>query len=190
MDETPIFFDSPFSSTIDKKGAKQIEIITSGAEKYRVSLLLTKSANGNRFPPLIIFKGVPGAKIEKELNKLQLVKDKKIFVLCQKNSWCTQELFIKWLKLVYRPYEFNQGKKCLLILDHTPSHDNNNSIEFMEKNGIENCFIPEGLTRLTQPLDISINGPFKTYYKNCYTNYLLEKSNHLFYFEKPTKEDL
>ena len=33
MDETPIFFDSPFSSTIDKKGVKQIEIVTSGAEK-------------------------------------------------------------------------------------------------------------------------------------------------------------
>ena len=107
MDETPIFFDSPFSSTIDKKGAKQIEIVTSGAEKDRVSLFLAVAANGNRLPPLIIFKGVPGAKIEKELNKLQLVKDKKIFVLCQKNSWCTQELFIKRLKLVYRPYEFN-----------------------------------------------------------------------------------
>jgi hypothetical protein len=33
MDKTPIFFDSPFSSIINKKGVKQIEIVTSGVEK-------------------------------------------------------------------------------------------------------------------------------------------------------------
>ena len=77
---------------------------------------------------MIIFKGVPGAKIEKELNSLPLVKNKKIYVCCQRNSWCTYAIFNKWLKEVYKIYEINNGYKCILILDHAPSHDNPNTI--------------------------------------------------------------
>ena len=42
MDETPVFFDSPFSNTINKKGATQIEIVTSGGEKDRSSFIIKK----------------------------------------------------------------------------------------------------------------------------------------------------
>ena len=173
IDETPIFYDSPFSNTLDKKGVKEVEIVTSGAEKDRVSLLLSVAADGTKLPPMIIFKGVPGAKIEKELNSLPLVKNKKIYVCCQQNSWCTYTIFNKWLKEVYKIYEINNGYKCLLILDHAPSHDNPKTIEFMKNNGIEYVFVPPGLTRKAQPLDISVNGPFKSYYKNCYTSHII-----------------
>ncbi len=48
IDETPIFYDVPFSNTLDKKGVKKIEIVTSGAEKDRVSLLLSVAADSTK----------------------------------------------------------------------------------------------------------------------------------------------
>ena len=89
IDETPIFYDSPFSNTLDKKGVKEVEIVTSGAEKDRVSLLLSVAADGTKLLAMIILKGVPEEKIEKELNSLPLVKNKKIYACCQQNSWCS-----------------------------------------------------------------------------------------------------
>ena len=50
IDKTPIFYDAPFSNTLDKKAVIEVEIITSGAEKDRVSLLLSVAAEGNKIP--------------------------------------------------------------------------------------------------------------------------------------------
>jgi len=68
VDETPIFFDAPFESTIDQKGFKQVNIKTSGYEKERISVILACAANGIKLAPLIIFKGQKGKRIEKELS--------------------------------------------------------------------------------------------------------------------------
>jgi len=75
-DETPVFFDAPFDSTLDIKGKKEVKIQTSCYEKERLSVVLAYTSNGVRFPPLIIFKGVPGKRIENDLSKNDLVKKK------------------------------------------------------------------------------------------------------------------
>ena len=139
---------------------------------------------------MIIFKGVPGIKIEKELNSLPFLINKKKYVWCQQNSWGTYVIFNNWLKDVYKKYEINSGYKCILILDHEPSHHNPNTIEFMKNNGIEYVFVPQGLTRKALPLDISVNGPFKSYYKNFYTTHIVNTSENLIYFQKTKRNVL
>ena len=52
-------------------------------------------------------------------------------------------------------------KKCLLVLDKVPSHCCDKNIKFMNENNIKRIFIPGGLKRKFQPLDIGINKPFK-----------------------------
>ena len=42
-------FDSPFSNNINKKGVTQIEIVTSGDEKDRVSLLKKNYSLSTKF---------------------------------------------------------------------------------------------------------------------------------------------
>lgn len=63
-------------------------------------------------------------------------------------------------------------------------------IEFMKNNGIEYTFNPSELIRKAQPLDISVNEPFKNYYKNYYTSHIINNSENLIYFEKPKRNDL
>ena len=48
----------------------------------------------------------------------------------------------------------------------------------MNKNQIKRLFIPGGLTRKWQKLDIVINKPFKDCLKKCYTQYQLENAGN------------
>jgi len=57
MDETPIYFDMVGSTTIETKGAKTVQIRTTGNEKNQFTCVLTVLANGSKLPPLVIFKG-------------------------------------------------------------------------------------------------------------------------------------
>ena len=82
MDETPCYLDMSFGNTIDFIGNKNIEIISSGREKYRISVILSIAGDGTKLPPLIIFKGEEGKTIEKNLSNIYYAKNKKVFVHC------------------------------------------------------------------------------------------------------------
>ena len=190
-DETPVFFDAPFYSTIDQKGKKDIKIQTAGYEKERISVILACNAIGEKLPPLVIFKGVPGKRIEKDLSKNALVKNKKLYALCQPNSWCTSDIFKFWLKEIYIKYQLSTKKKCLLIYDQAPSHKNDEIIAYMNNNNLNYLFIPAGLTSKLQPLDISVNKVFKNSYKKKYTEYVVTQSENFFNgVKKPSREDI
>lgn len=90
-----------------QKGKKDIKIQTAGYEKERISVILACNAIWEKLPPLVIFKGVPGKRIEKNFSKNALVKNKKLYALCQPNSWCTSDIFKFWLKEIYIKYQLS-----------------------------------------------------------------------------------
>ena len=76
----------------------------------------------------------------------------------------------------------------LLILDKAPSHNNDQAIEKLYNNNIPFVFIPSGLTRFLQPLDISINKPFKDKLRNCHALWRANNPNN--YNQKIKKEKI
>ena len=56
MDETPMQFDIPSSRTIERKGAKTVQIRITGNEKNGFTLVLTCMADGTKLKPMLIFK--------------------------------------------------------------------------------------------------------------------------------------
>ena len=73
-------------------------------------------------------------------------------------------------------------KKCLLILDKAPSHIDYDILEKFNLNKIHYVYIPGGLTRYLEPLDIGIKKAFKSAVKNEYRKIELfekEKNNDL-----------
>jgi hypothetical protein len=66
---------------LKKKGKKDIEIITMGGEKIRISALLAISGNGNKLPPVLIIKAKPDGKLTKKLNEIEIVKQKKFLYI-------------------------------------------------------------------------------------------------------------
>ena len=70
------------------------------------------------------------------------------------------------------------NKKCLLILDKSPSHIDNDILEKFKLYQNHYVYIPDGLTRYLQPLDIGNNKVFKSAFKKEYSIIeLFEKEN-------------
>ena len=90
------------------------------------------------------------------------------------------DIFIRWYKEIFKPYELlNAWKNCLLILDKPPSHFNSKIIELFNTNQQEYIYIPAGLTPYLQPLDIGINKPFKNRIKDYYLNFQISKCDKI-----------
>jgi transposase len=80
MDETPVYLDMFSDTTIDFVGAENVSIVTTGREKYRLTVLLSICANGWKLPPLVVVKGESGKTIENKLRKLDFCQKEQIFV--------------------------------------------------------------------------------------------------------------
>lgn len=76
VDETPVYLELPEKTTVALKGTKEININTYRNDKKRVSVILSIACNGYKLPPLLIFKGGKGKKLESKLNKLEVCKKK------------------------------------------------------------------------------------------------------------------
>ena len=55
-DQTPLTFDLPQSTTVNIKGARDINICTTGNEKNRFTVMLACTADGGKLPPYVVFK--------------------------------------------------------------------------------------------------------------------------------------
>ena len=69
MDETPCWMEMKINKTIEKIGEKEISVRTFNMDQKRFSVALCILANGGKLPPMIVFKGIPNAKLEKRLQK-------------------------------------------------------------------------------------------------------------------------
>ena len=162
VDETPVFFEMYQNKTIAKIGAKKVNIKSFGCDKLRISIILKILANGDKLAPLIVFKGKPGKTLETRLSKHIHCINEKIFVKTQENSWVDKDIFKFWLHNIWFKYnKLHSKKKSLLILDRATSHYYENISDDFKRNDGNYVLIPPGLTRFLQPLDISINFPFK-----------------------------
>ena len=161
MDETACFLDMTNNTTIDYKGNKNIELLTTGKEKYRISIILAITGDGFKLPPMLILKGEQGKTVEKNLRKLSYVINGDIFIHCQKEGWCTTDIFECWIKEIFLPYQKMVCEKCLLTLDNASAHNSNNALDILKSYDIKYAFIPPGMTPECQPLDISVNKIFK-----------------------------
>ena len=56
MDETPMWFDLPSNITINQKGAKTINIYTTGHEGISFTVVLGCMADSTKLPAVCIFK--------------------------------------------------------------------------------------------------------------------------------------
>ena len=70
-DETPVFFDQVHRSTVDKVGAREIKINTTGGDKKMVTCMLLAASDGGKARPTVVFKGKGKTKEDKELTARQ-----------------------------------------------------------------------------------------------------------------------
>ena len=56
MDETPMYFDMPGNTTVNKKGHREVRIRSTGAEKRRVTVILYRVYTATRKRARIVLR--------------------------------------------------------------------------------------------------------------------------------------
>ena len=62
MDETPLYFDMPGSTTVSKKGCREVRVSSTGVEKRHLTVIviLACTAGGDMLPPVGYLQGEKG----------------------------------------------------------------------------------------------------------------------------------
>jgi len=153
-DETAICLDMPPNYMLEKKGVKEVLLKTTGCEKLRLTVMLAATADGRKLPPLLILK-------RKTLPKSEAFP-KDVIVRAQEKGWMTEELMLEWLKIIWgrRPRAF-LNQPSMLVLDAFKGHLTDSVKNQLCKMKTELVVIPGVMTSVLQPMDVSINKPFK-----------------------------
>lgn len=164
-DETPIYFDMPRACVVNEKGAKEVKVLTTGYEKQRVTVMLAILADGKKLPPYIILK-------RKTIPKKE-VFPKDVIVRAQVKGWMTTELMEDWLDKVWnrRPGSL-RTPPSFLVLDAFKGHTADAVKRKMMNMNTNLVLIPGGMTSQIQPLDVSVNKPFKDHVRDEYEKWL------------------
>ncbi|CAG8627368.1 9882_t:CDS:1, partial [Ambispora leptoticha] len=154
FDETPMWFDMPQNSTIDFKGVHEVTVKLTGSDKLRFTVVLSYTAAGEKLPPMVIFK----------LKKKPKGKfPRNIVVATAPSANMTQDLMISTFipRVVWaRPNSFFKSKG-IIFFDAHRSHNRDGVIRKLNSEGLDILEIPGGTTCVLQPLDVSVNKPFK-----------------------------
>jgi hypothetical protein len=173
IDQTGVFFENPRKITLAHQGAKQAPIL-SGKLAVRATAVLAITMAGQKLKPYVIFKGISGprSRITNTLRNLQ----NEIECSVQKNAWVDTTEMIKYIDMVLAPFMQNHlGSRCLLILDNFSVHLSSLVREKLSSLNIDPLYVPSGMTGFLQPLDISVNKPFKDELKSLYTQWLMSR---------------
>lgn len=100
---------------------------------------------------------------------------------------------LEWIDLVWEPATEGRQATCMLILDSFSAHIMPAVKQKLKNINTVPVVIPGGCTSKVQPLDVSLNRPFKSYVCRYWSDYVLEQQANLQHKQKlkpPTKEDV
>jgi hypothetical protein len=161
MDQTPLPFEYLDGRTYNTKGERTIWVqgSQSGWDKRQATLQLTAFADGvPRVKPLIFFRGKGiGASITAEM----LEYDPRVIVKFnpKPEAYANSANMVEWLEEQVIPILDNEP--TLMALDLFGGHKTDEVLDTLRANDITISIIPGGCTGLVQPMDVSINRPFK-----------------------------
>ena len=115
-------------------------------------------------PPMIVFKGKRGFK--------GIIAPPGFIVTVQQKGWMDEGLTLRFIRDIWDP---NMGPGSLLMWDSFRNHLADAVSEELEKLHIHSVVIPGGYTSKSQPLDVSLNEPFKGVLRKCWVEYIAEQ---------------
>lgn len=166
LDETGVTTVLKPKKIVAQKGTKQVGAIVSAERGTLVTVELAASAAGNTIPPMFVF---PRLKY-KDL----FLRDGPPESVGAGNSsgWMTATEFLTYMDHFIKFTKPTPEEPVLLLLDNHSSHIDINVVEKAKANSIIMLSFPPHCTHMLQPLDVGINGPFKTYCAKAQDNWL------------------
>ena len=188
MDETSVYLDMPAGRTVERTGARSVEIGTTKHERDRVAVVLCVSRAGTMVTPLLIFRCNEKTQFKKT-NRLDHVRVNAagggvdLVVTHNKKAWLTGALMVHWLTQIYKPaVERAAGAaaaaKAMLFMDNCSTHDCEASVTAMRGAAINYKFFPPHCTPILQPCDQNVNQLFKKVYSQQWSAWYEKVGRH------------
>jgi hypothetical protein len=140
---------------------------------------------------MLIFKGKATGRIAtKEIKHY----DPMLVYACQDAAWMDKVCMLWWVDEIMKPYlKCNPpppGIMPVILLDAYRCCMMASVTDKIAELGIEIIHIPGGCTRLTQPLDVGINKPFKSRVRALWEEWMINKIDRTGLVYAPTREDI
>ena len=133
---------------------------------------LAATVDGRKLPPLLILK-------KKALPKSEAFP-KDVIDRAQEKGWITEELMLEWLKIIWgRRPTASLNQPSMLVLDAFKGHLTDSVKNQLRKMNIERVVILDGMTSVSQPMDVSINKPFKDGLRQQYLKWISDPAREL-----------
>lgn len=182
MDEVPMVFDTVPSTTLNKRGEKDVRVKTTGGEKKRYTAVLSVSAAGEFLPTMVIFRG------KRDPKDVEIPRG---WVVCfNDKAWMREDVMIRWVKEILRPY--TQRRQALLVMDSFSAHITANVRAELDRINAYPAIIPGGCTSKAQPLDVVINKPYKDRIRKFWTLFMQDRqaqAKDSLTFEGPSRQE-
>ena len=134
------------------------------------------SAAGDVLPPMIIFKGKRALNIQTPPGWIVCVQEK---------AWMDEELMLRWIKDIYLRH--TDKERSLLVMDSFRAHLTDNVKKSLRKGNTVPAIIPGGCTSKIQPLDVSINKPFKGDLRRSWATFILSTAEKVQQADDPSQ---
>ena len=139
----------------------------------RLTMTVAVTAAGKLLKPMIIFKGKPGGRIER--NEFGTYPEDALYAV-QGKAWMDESLCLQWVKEVLKPWaeDAPDGIVPFLLLDSYKCHLMKSVVEAIQELGIEIEHVPGGCTGLAQPVDVGINKPLKNRIRRFWEEFMID----------------
>ena len=89
-----------------------------------------------------------------------------------------EDHFVKYVKHFIAHDKPSKERPIILLLDNHVSHLSIEALEYCKQNGVTVLSFPPQCEHKFQPLDVSVNGPFKTYVNRACDAWVTNRPGH------------
>lgn len=175
-DQTGIHYIPVSSWTMEKEGAKRVEI-TAVDDKRQITAVFGGSLTGDFLPIQLIYQGTT----KRCLPTVEFLRDWQ--VTFSHNHWANEETMIDYLQKILIPYVDNKRKllklrdnyPALVLFDHFSGQMTESVLKLLDENHIHRVVIPANCTDRLQPLDVSVNKAAKEFLRRKLHDWYAQK---------------
>jgi hypothetical protein len=184
MDETAVFFDLEEKTTLEIVGRRCVPIQGHQDAKKRCTVILTVGSIGEKLQPMIILKAnkpqgyQAGMRPDPEVysisssDLLESANRRGVIVLRSYTAWNSSY----FMETYYAPFfhtHAQHSSRSLLIMDNFGGHFTEKVENKFAKFNVKTLSLAPNCTPILQPLDVSVNAPFKSYMRSLYQAWIL-----------------
>ncbi|XP_050685281.1 uncharacterized protein LOC126979789 [Leptidea sinapis] len=163
LDETSTTTVQRLSKVLAPKRTN-VSKITSGERGTLVTTCCIVNTTGQALPPAMVF---PRKKFQPHM--LHGAPSG----LAAASRWMNAEIFVDVMKHFIKHVSASKENPALLIMDNHESHLSLEALDLAKASGVTVLTLHPHTTSKLQPLDVGLNGPFKSYYNAAVDSWLL-----------------